>query len=295
MQIKALYIQLKEAYAEENLNALSSTIISLYKNQNEAVLRRIYSLIYAGMEGAEDPISRIFSKIIMHYHPDRTEQLNQSIEQYMLTDDIKGLESLGHILDVQKVDVSQTYYGSYVDSDFDYEDLWDYSAGGYSYIDTDEHEKDEYDVINDAIMSHDFMTAVKRKVYGFLNVEFPVNLLADMEIIEMAEYEIEHLDGIEYCTYARIVDLSGNNITEVTQLGFLLRLEEAYLQNNQISYLDGLDDLPYLRILDISFNDIDDLSLLLESDTLEFINVIGNRIPNWQLELLSKRGVVVVA
>ncbi|MEX0987818.1 MAG: leucine-rich repeat domain-containing protein, partial [Bacteroidales bacterium] len=121
-----------------------------------------------------------------------------------------------------------------------------------------------------------------------------VHLLADMEIIEMAEYEIENLDGIEYCTYARIIDLSGNNLTNVTILSQLLRLEEVFLQNNQITYIDGLSELPFLRILDLSHNDVDDISSLFEVDTLEFLNIIGNRVPEWQLEKLSLDGVIIV-
>jgi Leucine-rich repeat (LRR) protein len=144
-------------------------------------------------------------------------------------------------------------------------------------------------------MNHGFINAVKRKVYGHINVEFPGHLLADMEIIEMADHEIENLDGIEYCTYARIIDLSGNNLTEIIQLGQLMHLEEIFVQNNHISYLDGLHELPFLRVIDLSHNDVDDLSPLFELDTLEFINVIGNRIPDWQLEKLNLAGVIVVS
>jgi hypothetical protein len=295
MHILELYKLLKESYQAENLNALSSNIISLYRNKDISTLRRMHALIYCGNQGAEYQISRIFSKIIMNYHPDRIIQINKNLDGFLKSDDFEGMKSMDHILDVQKLDISHMASGSSIDADFDYEDLFDYSAGGYTYIDDEEREHDEYDMTNEMIFNHGFINAVKRKVYGHINVDFPAHLLADMEIIEMAEYEIENLDGVEYCTYARIIDLSGNNLTEITQLGQMMRLEEIFIQNNHISYLDGLHELPYLRVLDLSHNDVGDLSPLFELDTLEFINVIGNRIPEWQLEKLSLAGVIVVS
>ena len=295
MQIHELYSRLSSAYSLGNLNNLSSGIISLYRSGDAGKLRRIHACMYNGDQGG-DQLSRIFSRIIMVYHPDRQEQITKQLEGFYTSGDLDGMRKMDHILDVQMIDLTPVETDRNTDIDFDYEDIWDDSAGGYSFIDDDEvPERDEYDYMQDAIMNYDFLTAVKRKVYGYLNVDFPVHLLADMEIIEMAEYEIENLDGVEFCTYARIIDLAGNNLTEVTQLALLMRLEEVYLQNNQIGYLDGLNELPYLRVLDISFNDVDDISPLFELDTLEFLNIMGNRVPDWQLETLSKRGVIIVS
>lgn len=295
MQIQDLYNELVAAYRTENLNALTSDIITLYRGNDLARLRQVHAMIYPGNQADEDPISRIFSKIIMHYHPDRNEQIFKELSNLLNANDLVGLKTFEHILDVQNMDLSYIHSGSSADIDFNYEDIWDDTVSGYSYIDDEEKENEEYDPYVNMIFDHGFITAVKRKIYGHLNVEFPVHLLADMEIIEMAEYEIEDLDGIEFCTYARIIDLSGNNLAEVTQLSQLMRLEEVYLQNNHISYVDGLNELPFLSVIDLSYNDIDDITPLFEVETLEFLNVIGNRIPNWQLETLSLAGVVVVA
>ncbi|MEX2371570.1 MAG: leucine-rich repeat domain-containing protein [Bacteroidales bacterium] len=294
MQIQELYDTLVRAYTPENLNELTSGIISLYRRKDISALRRIHSLMYNGNQGGEERISRIFTRIITHYHPDRQEQINKELQVYLYNNDIKGMQQFDHILDVQKLDLNDGGSGYEPFNDFDFGDIWDYSAGGYSYINDEGREEDDFDAYTEMIMDHGFIAAVKRNVYGHLNVEFPVHLLADMEIIEMAEYEIENLDGIEYCTYARIIDLSGNNLTNVTILSQLLRLEEVFLQNNQITYIDGLSELPFLRILDLSHNDVDDISSLFEVDTLEFLNIIGNRVPEWQLEKLSLDGVIIV-
>ncbi len=294
MQIRELYDELVKAYSQENLNELSSGIITLYRNQDATALRRIYAYMFAGSQGSEERLSRIFTKIISHYHPDRQEQIYKELNHFLELNDLQGMMKLDHILDIQKLDMSSSP-GPDLDEDFDFEDVWDYSDLGYSYIDDEERETDDYDPYMDMIMDHGFISAVKRKVYGHLNVDFPTHLLADMEFVEMAEYEIENLDGIEYCTYARILDLSGNNLSDVSLLAQLGRLEEVFLQNNHITYLDGLNELPFLRVLDLSHNEVDDITPLFEVDTLEFLNIIGNRVPAWQLEHLSLAGVIIVS
>ena len=295
MNLEELYGELKKAYSAENLNAISSNIITLYRNRDMGTLRKIYAMIFNGSQGVEERHSRIFTRIITQYHPDRQEQIVKELEGMRINNDLAGLRRYEHILDVQHMDMNGSSPDQYGGDDFDFGDIWDYATQGYSYIDDEGRDSQEYDPYMDMIIDHGFISAVKRKVYGHLHVEFPVHLLADLEFVEMAEYEIENLDGIEYCTYARILDLSGNNLTEVTQLAQLLRLEEVFLQNNHITYIDGLNELPYLRILDLSHNDVDDISPLFEVDSLEFLNIIGNRVPNWQLEQLQLMGVVVVS
>jgi Leucine-rich repeat (LRR) protein len=48
-------------------------------------------------------------------------------------------------------------------------------------------------------------------------------------------------------------------------------------------------------VLDISFNDVDDISPLFELNYLSYLNVMGNRIPAWQLEKLQLQGITIVA
>lgn len=295
MQIRELYEALVKAYSAESLNEISSGIISLYRGKEMGKLRKIHAAVYNGSQGPEEKESKIFTKIITLYHPDRQEQIYKELSELLSAGDLEGMKKYEHILEVQQMDMNSSGSSMGGDVDFEYGDIWDFAAEGYSYIDDEAREEGPYDAYEEMIMDHGFFSAVKRKIYGHLHVDFPVNLLADMEIIEMAEYEIENLDGVEYCTYARIIDLSDNNLTEVTQLAQLMRLEEIFLQNNHVSYIDGLNELPFLRILDLSHNDVDDLSPLFEVESLEFLNIIGNRVPDWQLEKLTEMGVIVVA
>lgn len=295
MKVNELYQVLVRAYSPENLNALSSDIITLYRERDEGKLRQIHAVMHQGDQGSGEKISRIFSQIITIYHPDRQEKICAELKVCRDRNDLPGLKRYDHILDVQQMDLAAGNGHEGFGADFEYGDIWDETMEGYSYFDDEERFADEYETFGDRLFDRSFLSAVKRKVYGHLHVDFPVHLLNDMEIIEMAEYEIEELDGVEHCMYARIIDLSGNNLTDVSPLSQLMRLEEVFLQNNHIRYIDGLNELPFLRIVDLSNNDVDDLSPFFEVESLEFLNVMGNRIPDWQLEKLSLDGVVVVA
>ena len=96
------------------------------------------------------------------------------------------------------------------------------------------------------------------------------------------------------CRYARVVDLTNNNLTDLTELGYLRQVERLYLANNHIGMIDSLSNLTVLQVLDISFNDVDDLAPLFDLSHLNYLNVMGNRIPAWQLEKLQLKGVTVV-
>ncbi|MEZ5072793.1 MAG: leucine-rich repeat domain-containing protein [Bacteroidales bacterium] len=131
-------------------------------------------------------------------------------------------------------------------------------------------------------------------MYGNLNVDFPMYLLEDLEEVEMADYELESLDGIDACRQARVVDLSNNLLTDISDLKDLRQLERLYLANNQIGYIDVLGNLPVLQEIDLSYNDVDDISPLFDLQHLDYLNVMGNRVPAWQLEELQKKGVTLV-
>ena len=153
----------------------------------------------------------------------------------------------------------------------------------------EEVEEDDLDYTN-----RSFLTALKRRVYGNLNVDFPMYLLEDLEEIEMADYEIEFLDGIEACRHVRVVDLSNNNLTDLSDMRDLHQVERLYVANNHIGLIDPLSNLTVLQVLDISYNDVDDLSPLFELSHLSYLNVMGNRIPAWQLEKLQVKGVTII-
>ena len=294
MEIKELYTNLKKAYTTDNLGLISGRIIDMFRDHKYDVLRAVQKVVNEYTPCTEEKINRVFSRLIMIYHPDRLNQTLQQLEQAYQRGDFEELFAMSHILNVQNLEPEHVTVSSIItEEDLAEEFGWDDSTDGFSYfMDQDSYEEEE---VNDFdYTNRSFLTALKRRVYGNLNVDFPMYLLEDLEEIEMADYEIEYLDGIDACRHVRVVDLSNNNLTDVTDLKDLHQLERLYLSNNHISLIDSLSNLTVLQVLDISYNDVDDLSPLFELSHLSYINVMGNRIPAWHLEKLQLKGVTII-
>jgi hypothetical protein len=184
------------------------------------------------------------------------------------------------------------------DEDIDYnpEEIWDDSDPGFNYF--NEYQMygsdDSESVMEEELKYDDFLSAVKRKIYGNIEIDLPVNLLEDLDEIEMAEYEIHSLDGIRFCKYAVIMDLSGNHIYDLSEISECRQLKELYLSHNQISIIDAIGNLGELTQLDLSYNQVDDLTPLFGLKQLEYVNLIGNPVSNKQIEMLKKKGIIVV-
>lgn len=293
MEIGDLYHNLKAAYTVDNLNLISGRIIHMFQEHRYDGLRAIQKVVNEYTPCAEEKINKVFARLIMFYHPDRISQSLDLLEKAYGEGDFEQLFSMSHILHVRNLEPDHVTVSSIItEEDLAEEFGWDGGDDGYSYFMDQEEDRELEDEI--AFTSHSFLFALKRRVYGNLNVDFPMYLLEDLEEIEMADYELESLDGIESCRYVRVVDLTNNNLTDLSELGHLRQVERLYLANNHIGMLDALSNLVVLQVLDVSFNDLDDLSPLFELSHLNYLNVIGNRIPAWQLEKLQLKGITVV-
>jgi hypothetical protein len=295
MEIGELYSNLKNAYTDENLGLVSGRIIGLFRDKKYDALRAIQKVVNEHTPCNEEKVNKIFSRLIMLYHPDRLSQNLEQLEKAYKGGDFEALYSMSHILTVQNLEPEHVLMSSVLtDEDLAEEFGWDESADGYSYFMAGEELEQEMEE-NSGMDRRSFLSVLKRRVYGNLNVDFPMYLLEDLEEIEMADYELEDLDGISACHYARAVDLSNNNLTDISELGELRQVERLYLSNNQIGLIDALYNLSVLQVLDISYNDVDDISPLFELSHLTYLNVMGNRIPAWQQEKLQLQGVTLVA
>jgi len=294
VEIKELYTNLKEAYTEVNLGRISGRIIDMFRDHKYDSLRTVQRVVNEFTPCSEEKINKVFARLIMIYHPDRLSQSINQLDKAYERGDFEELYTMSHILNVQNMEPEHVSVSTILtDEDLAEEFGWDDAVDGFSYF------MDQEAVADDGEDDHDFtnrsfLTVLKRRVYGNLNVDFPMYLLEDLEEVEMADYEIEFLDGIEACRYARVIDLSNNNLTDLTELRNLHQVERLYLSNNHIGIIDSLSNLTVLQVLDISYNDVDDLSPLFELSHLTYINVMGNRIPAWQLEKLQVKGVTIV-
>jgi hypothetical protein len=294
VETRELYNNLKRAYTAENLHLISSRIIDLFRDHRYDALRAVQKVVNEYTPCREEKINRVFSRLIMLYHPDRLQQSMVRLDEAYKRGDFEALYTMSHILTVQNLEPEQVTVSSIItEEDLAEEFGWDAQSDGYSYfMEQEEYDPEKEDELE--FTNRSFLIALKRRVYGNMNVDFPMYLLEDLEEIEMADHELEYLDGIDACRHARAVDLSNNNLTDISDLGHLRQVERLYLSNNHVGLIDSLSNLTVLQVLDISFNDVDDLSPLFDLTHLSYLNVMGNRVPSWQLEQLHLKGVTVV-
>jgi Leucine-rich repeat (LRR) protein len=290
-----LYKLLKVAYSETNLNLITAKIIELYKAKENDIIREIVSQVSEFHPIKEEKISKCFSQLIMLYHPDKGVTTRNEIDKTFASGNFDRLKGYSHILKIQDIDkivVSKAYE---IDEEFAPEYVWDEGASGYEYF-TEEKQFTDSDTMDygDSIVDNSFFSAVKRKFYGFMDIDLPSHYLEDFEDIEMAEFEIDDLDGVRFCKHVKELILSNNYISDLSELQHLKLLEELYLANNQIGIIDPLIACKNLKNIDLSNNSIDDISTLFELNKLEYVNLIGNPVPTHQIKKLKSRDVIVV-
>ena len=81
MEIGALYKQLKDAYNAENLGLVSGRIIEMFRDKKYDALRTMQKVVNEYTPCEEEKINKIFSRLIMLYHPDRLSQNLTQLEK----------------------------------------------------------------------------------------------------------------------------------------------------------------------------------------------------------------------
>jgi Leucine-rich repeat (LRR) protein len=288
-----LYDRLIETYTQENLNKITHKLVEAYRTKNFSYLNRLASSIQESIPAKADKINKLFSQLVMLYHPDRLEFYKKEIARHHTNGEIKNLKRFSHIFQIlEEIDKtgpipseSQSVYSDQNESDW-YGDAVDWNAVIYD----EAHERETFES-----GVYDFISALKEKEYGNLDVVYRKQDLANTEgDLELSGYNIRDLSGLEFCTNIVTLDLSNNLIHDITHVGYLHLLEELDLSFNQISQIDVLSELEYLKILDLSFNQIKDIRSLLGLNHLEYVNLVGNEIPKSQIETLHKKRIVVV-
>ncbi|MFA6402982.1 MAG: leucine-rich repeat domain-containing protein [Salinivirgaceae bacterium] len=302
-----LSLTLINAYSVENLNHVTAKIIHLHKKKNLPALQKIVRIVndYCPME--EEKSSRLFSRLIMLFHPDKVTEYHRLIHACQHPE---ALNNFAYILPVlSTIDAIGDYQNNELlaPDEFEAEYGWNYHPVSDDYFMVqeedgnvnrwyDEENPDENPYFDSEESAYDgsFLSALKRKIYGPTYIDFPVHLLEDLEEIEMAEYEIEDLDGIEFCSYVKVLDLPYNSIFDITRLEPCIHIQELYLGSNQIHYIDSIYHLNNLRVLDLSNNKVQDITPLFRLKALEFVNLIGNPVLPKDIGKLKELGVVVV-
>ncbi len=291
-KINQLYNDLSAAYSNDNLNAITGQLIELYKGKNFGAIRKIATKVSDFEPVLDEKDSKCFARLMKLYHPDRGEQYRRHLKHHFDRDNLDALEKHAHIFLVNDLE-PYVLSASFDEIDYQPEYMWDDVEETFGFSDYDDDDGYEKHYTADDF-ERSFYNLIKLREYGHVDVELPVYYLEDIEQFELSYNGLETLDGVEYCTRVKILDVSNNDLTNIDRLWDLEELEELYLSNNQIGYIDALSKLTRLRVLDLSGNLIDDLSPILHLHQLEYINLIGNPVSDVQLKALQKEGRVVM-
>ncbi|XP_011100982.1 uncharacterized protein LOC105179085 [Sesamum indicum] len=111
----------------------------------------------------------------------------------------------------------------------------------------------------------------------------PGSLPKGLHILNLSRNKIHTIEGLRELTHLRVLDLSYNRITRISQgLSRCTLIKELYLLGNKISNVEGLHRLLKLTVLDLSFNKITTAKslgqLVANYHTLIALNLLGNPI-----------------
>ncbi|MBN2403816.1 MAG: hypothetical protein JXN64_15685 [Spirochaetes bacterium] len=295
--IQTLYSELKDKVNPTRLKEISIDIISKFKNRDDEYFVQFAKLI--GVDSFNENINRIFAKIIQIYHPDKFTIINNEIESVYKNNKYEDLLRLKNIylIDYKSLQTIITY-------DYIRKEDRAYSEDDFAYA---EYDFDGEDIFNDAEYDNAIEDSVYPREYGFAeavnhlffgNLDYTLSA-SDLRNIDgeldLSDYEINDLAGIENCINTTILNLSGNNIIKIYQLSALSRLKSLFLSENSIEDISGLNSLALLQEIDLSFNNIEDISVLLELPELKYVNVIHNPLKDKTvINKLLKKGVIVI-
>lgn len=296
MTVSELHNKLKEAYSNQNLNKISVTLISLYKEKQFGTLRQIAEIISETVKINIDPDNRYFSKLMMLYHPDRGDFHRNEIDRLAAENNFDELLNYSHILRLNRIEEIAATLTSYEDIDYSPVYEWDLNADGFSVIkDTEEIDLEKNIGKSKHHRKINFYDAIKIRMYGKTGIEFPPHYLEDIDEIELSQSEIDDLDGVQYCIHAVSMDLSGNSISELSLLWGLRMLEDLNLSDNRITDIDALSNLTNLRVINLSNNSVHDITPLMNLNKLEFLDISGTKVPHQQVLEIQEIGVNAIS
>ena len=288
-EIGSLYLRLKEEVSEKKLKEISSESIDAYKAKNFSLLRRYASCI--GLEVTAHRKNRLFSRLIQTYHPDKYNLIIRGIESSFKSNDFKTLKQYERMFIFHRADGTlDLNYSEDYDLDTD-----DFRQFGMDVVDDGYFDRDEDDETGSTV-EMDFYEALQRELCGDVKYtlsSFDLNSL-DGEL-DLSDYGISHLEGVEHLTNIVSLNLSGNGIGDIGPLASLSNLESLFISENCIRDMETLRKLSGLREIDVSFNDIERADPLLSLENLEYVNLVGNRIADESvLDTLRDKGIIVV-
>jgi hypothetical protein len=305
-EIESIYKEIKSAVNRERLTEISTDIISRYRDRDIEGLTWYASLL--DIQFSEQNLNGLFAKIIQSYHPDKLSTIQAELERSYRDSDETALMRLRHAFIFREAPRGGGRRSE--ESSFEYEEEYRYDEDESEYREEEFTGEDEAvfddedsgfgdeDVTGDERGAEEFgfIEAIHKYIFG--NLDFTVNSHDIINLegeINLSDYEIADLKGIEHCVNVVSINLSGNSIFRVSPIAALVKLKYLYLAENSIDNIDPLAHCASLVELDLSYNDIEDVSALLALKNLRYVNLIGNPLEDRSvIGELAKRGVLVL-
>jgi len=295
IQLANLYHHLQGEIKESLLKEITAHIIQAYQNQQQDIIMMYGDRLDLDMR--DFTINRVFARLMQTYHPDKLAKIQE---------DLKTAYNAQNLTELQAFDT--IYLSGVISDDFHYntEENYDISQDDIERFGLEIVEEDYFYPMDEEtdVKGTGMRTMRQMSFYDALNeLMGGTNIyhlsVSDLEgfdnEIDLSDYHIYSLDGVEHCIRVKSLNLSKNHIQDASALEGLDNLEAIYLADNAIETLYFVENLTHLRELDISHNHITDISSLLKLDHLEFVNLIGNPIRNLSdIDQLKSRGVLVV-
>ncbi|MBN1410153.1 MAG: leucine-rich repeat domain-containing protein [Spirochaetales bacterium] len=285
MTLKELYDFIRKNLTIDRLKELSQQIIDAYKSRNEVKLMAFTPVLPSGSpQAAPETGSRLFFRLIKFFHPDRYNSMVREVEESYLEENEGKLLFFKQLLSIDKSaarELAERF-------EFENREMYGFDAGD---LDSPAHP------LRKSSKKFDFFSAVKSELYGNLGFSLdPADLASLTDDLDLSDYGLNDLDGLEYCRNITSLNLSGNILDNIHEIQFLDYLKELYLSGNEITDIDDLAGLSNLEIIDLSGNDIEDLSPLLLMDSLKFVDISGNPIADKSvITALERKGVVIIS
>lgn len=107
-----------------------------------------------------------------------------------------------------------------------------------------------------------------------------INQISELTSLSCPSSSIKSIEGLEYATSLRYLNLNDNEISDLSPLKGLSTLISLELRSNQIGDLSPLQELSAIQTLDLSSNQITDLTALQNMQEIKVLRLYDNQIKN---------------
>jgi internalin A len=126
--------------------------------------------------------------------------------------------------------------------------------------------------------------AVRAEVFAKRRNQEPLTIddVKNISRVVGPDKAIKSLVGLEHCTDLMLIDLGNNEITDLTPIANLKKLQSVSLAHNKIVDLKPLENLTAMQLLDVSDNEVSDLAPLSGMFNLRTLYVANNQLTTLQ-------------